>query len=143
MGVVAGGNDEPQGFSPGQSGPGGRAGGSLRSELSKCANVRRRLVRHTLEEEGPIETNALGGEGFLDRCTTGSGVDGVVFGLGGLNGWHYFVCEMVVSRRGMREGERWRGRSLYKSTKRHWLLHEFGTVSDIGVTTLARSSNDE
>ena len=99
-------------------------------------------MRCTLEEEGAVETNALGGEGFLDRCTTGSGVDGVVFGLGDLSGWHCFVHEMRALQRGIREGESWRGWSLYKSTKRHWLLHELCTVSDRGVT-LARSSNDE
>ena len=59
-----------------------------------------------MEEEGAVETDALGGEGFLDRRTTGRGVDGVVFGLSGLSGWHPFVCKMGVLQRGTRERER-------------------------------------
>jgi hypothetical protein len=47
-------------------------------------------VKRTLEEEGAVETGALRGKGFLDGCTIGGGVDGVVFGLDGLSGWHLF-----------------------------------------------------
>ena len=67
-------------------------------------------MKHTLEEERAVETNALGGEGFLDRCTVGSGVDGAVFGGGGFIGWHRFVCKVVELQRGMGEEENWRGR---------------------------------
>jgi hypothetical protein len=47
-------------------------------------------VKRTLEEEGAVETSALRGKGFLDGCTIGGSVDGVVFGLDGLSGWHLF-----------------------------------------------------
>jgi len=52
-----------------------------------------------LEEEGTVETNALGGMGFLDGCTIGSGVDGVVFGLGDLSSRHLFVRKTVTVQR--------------------------------------------
>jgi len=90
-----GNDDEPQGFSPGQSEIGGRSSGNLIEtssvSVSTCGGG---LVKHTLEEEGAVETDPLGGEGFLDRCTVGSGVDGIVLGLDGLRGWHSFVCKM-------------------------------------------------
>ena len=108
---MAGGNDEPQGFSLGRSETGGRSGGSLRDEFSEYANVRRRLVRHTLEEEGSIVTNALGGEGFLDGCTTRGGVDGVVFGTGGLNGWHFRLEDGSVTK-GDGRGRALEGKSI-------------------------------
>jgi len=59
-----------------------------------------------LEEEGTVETNALGGMGFLDGCTIGSGVDCVVFGLGSLSSRHLFVRKTVTLRRGMGGEER-------------------------------------
>lgn len=64
---------------------------SYHGELSRCVYVRRRPVEHTLEEEGTVGTNPLGGMGFLDGCTIGGGVDGVVFGLDDLSGRHLFV----------------------------------------------------
>jgi len=56
----------------------------------------RRPMKHTLEEEGTIETNTLGGMGFLDGCTVGGGVDGVVFGLDRLRRWHSFVRKAIT-----------------------------------------------
>ena len=59
-----------------------------------------------MEEEGAVETNALGGMGFLDGCTVGSGVDGVVFGLGDLSSRHSFVRKTVRLQRGKGGDER-------------------------------------
>ena len=73
-------------------------------------------MKHTLEEEGTVETNALGGMGFPDGCTIGGGVDGVVFGLGDLSRWHLFVCKTITRQRGMGGDER-KGEGLYKSIK--------------------------
>lgn len=54
-------------------------------------------MKHTLEEEGTVETNALGGIRLLDWCTVGGGINGVrVFGLDHLSGWHLFVCEVIT-----------------------------------------------
>ena len=53
--------------------------------------MRRWSVKHTLEEERTVETNALRGIGFLDGCTVGGGVDGVVVGLHDLSGWYSLV----------------------------------------------------
>ena len=73
----------------------------------------RRLVKRTLEEEWTVETDPLGGEGFLDGCAVGGGVDGVIFGLDGLSGWHIFVRETMILRRGMGgEREVWEGVKL-------------------------------
>ena len=54
-------------------------------------------MKHTLEEEGAVEANALGGVRFFDGCTVGGGVDGIVLGLGGFRGWHFFVCKTTKS----------------------------------------------
>ena len=58
-------------------------------------------MKHTLEEEGAVETNALGGMGFLYGRTIGGGVDSVVFSLDGLSRWHLFACKTITLQRGM------------------------------------------
>jgi len=57
--------------------------------------VRRRVVSHTLEEERSVETNPLGGVGFLHGRTVGGGVDSVVWGLDDLGGRHILVCNAM------------------------------------------------
>ena len=63
-------------------------------------------MEHTLEEEGAVETNALGGMGFPDGCTIRGGVDGVVFSLGDLSRWHLFVGKTMLRQRGTGGSER-------------------------------------
>ena len=58
-----------------------------------------------------VVTNALGGEGFLDGCTTRSSVDGVVFGTGGLNGWHFRLQDGSVTK-GDGRGRALEGKSI-------------------------------
>jgi hypothetical protein len=72
-------------------------------------------VKHTLEEEGAVETNALGGMWFFDGCTIGGGVGGVVFGLDDLSRWHLFVRKTIALYREEPGGQERGGGSICKS----------------------------